>query len=54
MKRKRKKTSRSIFATPEERVVWEQGYIENMHALRVHAERIKAELAAKGTPYKAA
>jgi hypothetical protein len=54
MKRKRKKTNNSIFATPEERAAWEQGYIENMHALRAHVERIKAELAAKGTPYKPA
>jgi hypothetical protein len=48
MKKKRKKTNKSIFETPEERAAWEKGYIENMNALRAHVEKIKAELAAKG------
>ena len=50
MTKKRKK----IFDTPEERAAWEKKYMENLRSLEARVEKIKAEMAARGTPYKPA
>jgi hypothetical protein len=51
MKKKRTKT---IFETPEARAAWEKKYMENLRSLEARVEKIKAEMAARGTPYKPA
>lgn len=45
-----KKRKKKLFETPEERAAWEKKYMENLHRLEAHVERITAELAAKRKP----
>jgi hypothetical protein len=49
-----KKRKKKMFETPEERAAWEEGYMKNIRSMQARVEKIKAELEAKGMPYKPA